>query len=73
MTRKDTRKAPLAMGTPVAFDIGQGHSVGQGRITGAEYDDGWLYRIEVTEGDPAQKHRNETGELWVGEFEVSVL
>ena len=42
-----------------------------GIITRAEYDDGWLYRIEVTAGDRLDKQRNEDGELWVCDFEVS--
>lgn len=41
-----------------------------GRITAAEYDDGWLYRIEVTGGDRLDSERDAKGELWVCGFEV---
>ena len=61
---------PLPVETEVQFDIGQGLSVGKGIVRAAEYDDGWLYRIDVREGDPADIHRNEQGELWVCDFEV---
>ena len=62
---------PLPKGTRVAFDIAQGLNVGRGVITAAEYDDGWLYRIDVTDGDRADMHRHENGELWVCDFEVT--
>lgn len=61
---------PLPAGMQVAFDIAQGRAVGQGVIAAVEYDDGWLYRLDVLEGDPADDHRNERGELWVCDFEV---
>lgn len=61
---------PLKRGTKVNFDIGQGLAVGKGVIADAEYDDGWLFHIDVAEGDPANSHRNERGELWACEFEV---
>ena len=64
------RQHPLKSGTPVAFDIAQGLAVGNGVVTAAEYDDGWLYRIAVTDGDAADTHRNKAGELWVCEEEV---
>lgn len=63
--------APLPVGTPVNFNIARMHR-GAGRITAAEYDYGWLYRIDVTSGDPeASMHRNADGELWVCDFEVT--
>jgi hypothetical protein len=64
------KKPPLETGTPVAIDIAQGLAVAQGIITGADYDDGWVYRVDVTSGDGCQEHRNEAGELWVCDFEV---
>jgi len=66
-----TKTPPLAVGTPVAISIAQGLSVARGIITAAEYDDGWLYRIDVTGGDDCQTHRNPAGELWVCDFEVT--
>ena len=68
-----TENQPLEVGTQVAFDIAQGHAVGTAIITAAEYDDGWLYRLDVLEGDRAEAHRDEHGELWVCEFEVRGL
>lgn len=64
------KKPPLRVGTPVAIDIAQGLAVAQGVIAAAEYDDGWLYRINLTGGDGCCEHRNEAGELWVCDFEV---
>ncbi|GAB6184525.1 hypothetical protein [Thermopirellula anaerolimosa] len=69
----NTKKPPLPIGTPVAIDIAQGMSVAQGVIAAAEYDDGWLYRIDVTGGDDCQLHRNPDGELWVSDFEVTPM
>jgi hypothetical protein len=66
-----TKKPPLPVGTPVAINIAQGMSVAQGVIAAAEYDDGWLYRIDVIGGDNCQLHRNPDGELWVCDFEVT--
>jgi hypothetical protein len=44
-----------------------------GRITKGQYDAGWLYRIDVLRGDRLDAHRNEQGELWVNDFEVTPL
>ena len=57
-------------GTLVEFDIGQGLAVGRATIVAAEYDDGWLYQLDVVAGDHAADHRNAAGELWVCDFEV---
>ena len=64
---------PLPNGTAVDVDIAQGLARCQGRIAEADYDDGWLYRIEVTTGDACDDHRNEKGDLWVCQFEVKPL
>ncbi len=64
---------PLSPGTEVDFDIAQGLAVGKGVIRAAEFDDGWLCRIDVGEGNAADAHRNEMGELWVCEFEVRAM
>jgi len=66
-----TAKPPLSAGTPVTINVAQGMSIARGVITAAEYDDGWLYRIDITDGDDCQIHRNADGELWVCEFEVA--
>ena len=61
---------PLNPGTTVEFDIGQGLAIGKGIILAAEYDDGWYYHIDVQDGDTADAHRHENGELWVCDFEI---
>ena len=42
-------------------------------ITKGEYDAGWLYRIEVTDGQTPEACRSADGELWVWDFEVKPL
>ena len=64
------KEPPSKIGTPVTIDIAQGLNVAQGTISAADYDDGWMYRIEITSGDDCHEHRNEAGELWVNDFEV---
>ena len=67
------RPGPLSNGTHVRVDIAQGAARCEGVIREAVYDDGWLYHIEVTAGDECAAHRNDAGQLWVCEFEVSPL
>ena len=62
---------PLPIGTAIEFNICEDMNIGRGIIREADYDDGWMYRIEVTDGDPADLHRNKQGELWVLDTEVS--
>lgn len=65
------RRTPrLANGTHVHVRSEHFAEECEGVITKGEYDDGWLYRIEVTSGDRLDAHRNEDGELWVCDFEV---
>jgi hypothetical protein len=68
-----TKKPPLPVGTPVTINIAQGMSVAQGVVAAAEYDDGWMYRIDVSSGDDCQVHRNPNDELWVCECEVTPI
>jgi hypothetical protein len=42
----------------------------KGVITKGQYDGGWFYRIEVTDGDRLNAQRNGDGELWVCDFEA---
>jgi hypothetical protein len=68
-----SRRPPrLPNGTPV--QVRSDHFVGEcdGVITAARYDDGWLYRLEVTAGDRLEGERNADGELWVWDFEVAL-
>jgi hypothetical protein len=62
---------PLPIHTEVDVDIAQGLACCRARILEAEYDDGWLYRIEVASGDACDDHRHDDGQLWVCEFEVT--
>ena len=71
--RRPVASKPLAIGTRVAVNIGQGLAKCTGTVVEARYDDGWLYRIEVADGDRCEDHRNEKGELWVCHFEVKPL
>ena len=71
MRKPKTRKPPLPIGTPVDINIAQGLAVARGVVTAADYDDGWLYRIDITGGDDCRAYRNDAGELWVCEHEVS--
>lgn len=61
----------LANGTRVR--VISDHFAGQceGVIRDAIYDEGWFYRIEVTAGDQMTEHRNDDGELWVYDSEVT--
>jgi hypothetical protein len=62
--RSKGRPPRLADGTPV---VRSEHFAEQceGVVSKALYDDGWLYRIEVTDGDRLDAHRTEDGELWI--------
>jgi hypothetical protein len=66
-----TTRPPLAIGTKVHFDIAEGLDKGEAVIRQSEYDDGWMYLVEVLDGSPADTHRNEAGELWVCEHELT--
>jgi phenolic acid decarboxylase len=68
-----TTTTPLPPGTQVEFDIGQGLAAGRAAIIAVDYDDGWLYQLDVVAGDHAADHRNEAGELWVCDFEVRAV
>ncbi len=68
-----SKKPPLKIGTPVEIDIAQGLAVARGVIAATDYDDGWMYRIDITSGNDCLEHRNEAGELWVNDFEVKPI
>ncbi|MGE0609946.1 MAG: hypothetical protein AB7O62_22845 [Pirellulales bacterium] len=53
------------------FNLAQGHAVGTAVVRAAELDDGWLYLLEVITGTGVELHRNEQGELWACDFEVT--
>lgn len=66
---------PIPTGTQVAFDI-EDLVVGTAVVAGAEFDEGWLYRlasVEITRGDVQTLGRLTTerdGGVWVCEHEV---
>jgi len=68
--RHATSAEGLAVGTRVR--VRSEHFTGEcvGVVAAAEYDDGWLYRIDIADGDQLDAHREEGGELWVCDFEV---
>jgi hypothetical protein len=61
---------PITNGTRVRVQSDHFAQQCEGVVTAAEYDEGWLYRIDVTDGDQLDRHRNDAGELWVCDFEV---
>ena len=67
---RTTHPPHLSTGTRV--HVRSDHFAGQcdGIITACRYDEGWLYRLDVTAGDRLEEHRNERGELWVCDFEI---
>jgi len=67
------RTPALKIGTPVAVNIAQGLAITRGVVAASHYDDGWLYRIDVTAGDDCREHRNELGELWVCDTEIESI
>ena len=68
---------PIPNGTRVAFDI-EDLVLGTAIVAGAEYDEGWLYRlvsVEITRGDIDTLRRLATecdGGVWACEHEVRV-
>ena len=42
----------------------------EGVVRDACYDEGWMYRIEVTSGDDPVMARESNGELWLLDSEV---
>ncbi len=70
MTTIKRRSPRLPDGTRV--HVRSDHFAGEcdGVIAAAEFDDGWLYRVEVIRGDRLARERNDAGELWVCDFEV---
>jgi hypothetical protein len=63
----------LPNGTRVRFNIGNRSAEGEAIIRDAEYDDGWLYLIDVTSGDQGDEHRSQDGGLRAWDFEVGPL
>jgi hypothetical protein len=68
---RTSKEQPLPLGTTVDINIAEGLDVARGVITAAKYDAGWLYRIDVTSGGRCDAHRNDAGELWVCQHEIT--
>jgi len=72
MATKRTQRPPrLPNGTRV--HVRSDHFVEEcdGVIIKGYWDGGWVYRIEVTGGQVPEICRNQEGELWVWDFEVT--
>ncbi|MCZ6888374.1 MAG: hypothetical protein O7H39_07750 [Gammaproteobacteria bacterium] len=52
--------------------VQSGHFDGRydGVITAAHFDNGWLYRVDVSAGDGLNVQRSEDGELLLCDFEL---
>ena len=73
MTDKTTRPEPIPDGTRVHVRSDHFPEECDGVIREATYDEGWIYRIEVTSGDKPEAATNEDGSVWVCEFELQPL
>jgi hypothetical protein len=71
------KPAPIAVGTRVAVRIAQGLRKAVGVVRAIESrstdDADTFYRVDVTEGDRCDEHRDADGELWVCPFEITPL
>ncbi|MCP4249372.1 MAG: hypothetical protein GY778_20200 [bacterium] len=73
MTTNDRRPARLPNGTQVHVCSKHFAEECDAVVVDATYDDGWLYRLDVTAGDRLDGHRNDDGKLWVCDFEVQTI
>ena len=71
MNRNTKRPPRIPNAARVRVESEQLSAACDGRVTGAKYDEGWLYRIDVTAGDQMDSERDERGELWVCGFEIA--
>lgn len=68
-----TRPSRIPNGTRIHVRSDHFEEECEGVITKAHYDEGWLYRVDVTSGDRLDAIRHEDGELWVCDFEAHPL
>ena len=73
MTDKTTRPEPIPDGTRVHVRSDHFPEECDAIVRKAVYDEGWIYRIEVTGGDKPKAATNEDGAVWVCEFELQPL
>ena len=72
-TRKRNRPPRLPNGTRV--HVRSDHFVEEcdAVVTKGEWDDGWLYRVNVTAGQTPKDAKHDDGTVWVWDFEVTAL
>ncbi|MBM4020275.1 MAG: hypothetical protein FJ288_18470 [Planctomycetes bacterium] len=73
MATSKKRPPRLANGTRVHVRSDHFAEEFDGVVTKAEFDAGWLYRVRATSGTPPAIARNEEGEYWFWDFEVTPL
>ena len=75
LRRKEEMKKQLSLDIKVLFNIGHGLDTGKAYIREAysDTDNYYVYKLEVMEGSFSMLHRNEKGELWVNDFEISLI
>ena len=70
MDATTARPARIPDGTSVHVRSAHFTEECDGVIREATYDEGWIYRIEMTGGEKPQAATNEDGSVWVCEFEL---
>ena len=70
MTDKTIRPARLPDGTSVHVRSAHFTEECDAVIREATYDEGWIYRIEVTRGDKPEAATHDDGSVWVCDFEL---
>jgi len=73
MTDKTMRPARIPDGTRVHVRSDHFSEECDAVIREAVYDEGWIYRVEVTGGGKPEAATNEDGSVWVCEFELQLL
>jgi hypothetical protein len=73
MATKQKRPARLPNGTRVHVKSDHFAEECDGIVTKGELDGGWLYRVKVTAGDALAVAKNQEGEYWFWDFEVTPL
>ena len=71
--RRDSRPPRIANGRAVHMRSDHFAEECDGIVTKGEFDGGWLYRVKVTAGEAPAGARNQEGEYWFWDFEVSPL
>ena len=72
-TRKRNRPPRLPNGTQVHVRSDHFAEECDAVVTKGEWDDGWLYRVNVTSGQTPKDAQHDDGTVWVWDFEVTAL